>query len=108
MDFKCIDDIEKSYLSSTNKDKTFCEFKGTATYWTVTVDGKSLAKVGWSYQNPDKGSEMLKNHVAFYARNMDCYINDEKVKPQQGDFYGGWITSNIIGPFKGGPGTFGW
>ena len=87
---------------------SYCEFKGVATYWTVTVNGKSLNKQGWSYQNPDSGSEVLKDHIAFYARGMNCYVNDDKVIPQEGQFYGGWITPNIVGPFKGGPGTYGW
>jgi uncharacterized protein (DUF427 family) len=89
--------------------KTYCEYKGTASYWTIQVHGKEAVSSAWSYPGPSKGYEAIKDHLAFYPGRMDaCYVNEEKVKPQAGDFYGGWITSDIAGPFKGEAGTHGW
>lgn len=102
------DDIQMEYLKPTQRH-TVCEFKGAASYWTIEVDGRSEANAAWSYADPLPGFEAIRNAIAFYPGRMDaCYVDDEKVTPQAGDFYGGWITSDIIGPFKGAPGTFGW
>jgi len=88
---------------------TFCEFKGAAVYWTVQAGDATLRAGAWSYPTPTRGYEDLVDHVAFYASQMDaCYVDDEQVAAQEGDFYGGWITSDIAGPFKGGAGTWGW
>ncbi|MAS34691.1 MAG: hypothetical protein CL610_11835 [Anaerolineaceae bacterium] len=101
-------DIQMAYLTGTAR-QTFCEFKGAARYWTLTVEGRSSPGVAWSYPQPGPGFESIMDHLAFYPGRMDaCYIDDEQVTPQPGDFYGGWITSDIVGPFKGGPGTWGW
>lgn len=89
--------------------KTICEFKGTATYWTLTVGDRSEENVAWSYDAPRPGFEVIQGFLAIYPSRMDgCYVGDELVQSQEGDFYGGWITSDIVGPFKGGPGTRGW
>lgn len=89
--------------------RTFCEFKGAASYWTVRVEARESRNAAWSYDNPNQGYAAIQDHLAFYASRMDaCYVNAERVAPQPGDFYGGWITANIVGPFKGGPGTTGW
>jgi uncharacterized protein (DUF427 family) len=91
------------------EDRTFCEFKGAASYWTVSVDGVIRECGAWSYANPLPGFEVIRDHLAFYAGKMDaCYVDDEQARPQEGDFYGGWITSDIVGPFKGAAGTRGW
>lgn len=101
-------DIQNAEIIST-PHRTFCEFKGAAAYWTLTVGDKTAKNVAWSYPNPVSGYESLKDYLAFYPSRMDaCYVGDEQVQPQSGDFYGGWITSDIVGPFKGGPGTTGW
>lgn len=101
-------DIKREYLS-LNRHRTFCEFKGAASYWTLKVGERISQNAAWSYSDPAPGYEALKNHLAFYPQRVDaCYVNDEKVTPQEGDFYGGWITSDIVGPFKGAPGTWGW
>jgi uncharacterized protein (DUF427 family) len=101
-------DIKMEFFNATSR-KTYCEYKGTASYWTISVNGKETASAAWSYQNPSKGYEAIKDFLAFYPGRMDaCYIAEEKVKPQAGDFYGGWITSDVVGPFKGEPGTQGW
>ncbi len=102
------EDIKMEYLTPTSR-QTYCEFKGAASYYTISVGDNSLLDGAWYYPHPSKGYEGLANYVAFYPGKMDaCYVNDERVQAQPGDFYGGWITSKIIGPFKGGPGTYGW
>ena len=88
---------------------SFCEWKGQATYWDVVIDGLVLPRVAWSYSRPTAAFEGLRDHLAFYAGPFDhCSVEGEWVRPQAGDFYGGWITSRFAGPFKGGPGTQGW
>jgi len=89
--------------------KTLCEWKGSARYWSIRIGDKISKNAGWSYPKPWEGFEDIKDYIAFFAGRVDgCYIGDEKVVPQSGDFYGGWITSNIVGPFKGDPGTEHW
>lgn len=103
-----IDDIKREYLSETAYS-TFCEFKDAASYYSLNVNGKVSNNAGWFYRNPSPGFAAIKNAVAFYAGRVDaCYVDGEKVQPQEGNFYGGWITSDVVGPFKGGPGTTGW
>lgn len=88
---------------------SFCEWKGQATYWDVVIDGLVLPRVAWSYANPTPPFDRLRDHLAFYAGPFDhCSIDGEIAVPQAGQFYGGWITSRVAGPFKGGPGTEGW
>ena len=88
---------------------SFCEWKGAARYWDVVVKDVALPRVGWSYSNPTVPFAMLRDHIAFYAGPFDrCSVNGETVIPQPGDFYGGWITANLAGPFKGVPGSMGW
>ena len=88
---------------------SFCEWKGTAHYWDVVTGGVVLPRVGWSYPDPSPRFAMLRDHVAFYAGPFDrCSVDDETVIPQPGAFYGGWVTSDLAGPFKGVPGSMGW
>jgi uncharacterized protein (DUF427 family) len=88
---------------------SFCEWKGAAIYWDVVVGDLVLPRVGWSYPSPTAAFAILRNHVAFYAGPFDCcLVNGELVTPQAGAFYGGWITSRVVGPFKGAPETDGW
>ena len=88
---------------------SFCEWKGAAAYWDVVIDGIVLPRVGWSYPTPTAPFGLLRDHVAFYAAPFDrCSVNGEIVVPQPGEFYGGWITSKVVGPFKGIPGSRGW
>jgi len=88
---------------------SFCEWKGVASYWDVVVDGLVLPRVGWSYATPSAPFVMLADHVAFYAAPFDrCTVDGETVVPQPGEFYGGWITSALAGPFKGVPGSRYW
>jgi uncharacterized protein (DUF427 family) len=90
-------------------DSSFCEFKGEAIYWMIRVAKRTSRRAAWSYPNPDRRYAAIRNHFAFYASRVDeCWVGEERAAPQEGDFYGGWITSRISGPFKGGPGTLGW
>jgi uncharacterized protein (DUF427 family) len=102
------EDVKMEYLTRTTRS-SFCEWKGAASYYTVAAGNKTVANAAWYYSKPSPGYESLANYIAFYPSMMDaCYVEGEKVQPQPGDFYGGWITSEIVGPFKGGPGSFGW
>ena len=88
---------------------TFCEFKGVASYFDLVVGGQRIERAAWKYEDPSPGFESLAGRVALYASRVDeCRVGDEVVIPQEGDFYGGWITKNVVGPFKGAPGTRGW
>jgi hypothetical protein len=83
-----------------------CEWKGLARYFDLEVKGRRSAEAAWSYPEPTRDFGTLKGHIAFYAGRTDgCYVDGEKVKPQPGSFYGGWITAEIRGPFKGDGGT---
>ncbi len=102
------EDVRMEHVRSTER-RSFCEFKGAANYWTIEVDGKIAEDAAWSYKAPSAGYEVIRDHLAFYASRVEaCFVGDEQVQSQAGDFYGGWITSNIVGPFKGGTGTWGW
>lgn len=88
---------------------TWCEWKGRASYYHVSVGDERAERAAWSYHQPREGFEVIKHHIAFYPGSMDaCYVDGERVRPQPGGFYGGWVTSDVIGPFKGGRGTRGW
>lgn len=91
------------------RGSSFCEWKGLAGYWDVVIGSERLARVAWSYPDPVTAYEALRNHLAFFAGPFDeCTVEGERVVPQPGGFYGGWITGDLVGPFKGGPGTAGW
>lgn len=88
---------------------SFCEFKGQARYFDVVAGGVTAFRAGWTYPEPVAGFEMLSTRVALYPSRMEsCEVDGEQVGFQEGDFYGGWITRKIVGPYKGGPGTAGW
>jgi uncharacterized protein (DUF427 family) len=102
------EDVQMQYLSRTGRSTT-CEWKGQAGYYTVAVGDKRAENAAWFYPAPAPGYESLANYLAFYPSRMDrCTVDGEQVRAQEGDFYGGWITAEIVGPFKGGPGTTGW
>ena len=103
-----IDDFVDGVLVPVSGN-TMCEFKGTASYFDLEIAGQRIDRAAWTYDNPASGFESLAGKVALYASRVDrCQVGDETVIPQDGDFYGGWITRNIEGPFKGAPGTLGW
>lgn len=88
---------------------SFCEFKGTAGYLSVTAGDRRAERAAWFYAGPSPGYEELRDRVAVYPAAMDrCLVDGEVVQAQAGDFYGGWITSSVVGPFKGPAGTRGW
>ncbi len=101
-------DIAMALLTATDRS-SFCEWKGHAVYWTVAIAGSVFRNVGWSYPDPTRGFAMLRDHIAFYAAPFDqCLVDDVQVVPQPGGFYGGWITQDVAGPFKGIPGSSFW
>jgi uncharacterized protein (DUF427 family) len=96
-------------LLQPGEGRSFCEFKGWASYWDLVTPGSRAAAAGWSYQEPVPAYAAMVGAVAFYPSRVDeCRVDGEAVRAQEGDFYGGWITEGIVGPFKGGPGTTGW
>ncbi|MGY6647079.1 MAG: DUF427 domain-containing protein [Salinarimonas sp.] len=88
---------------------SYCEWKGVAHYFDVVVDGAVAQRAAWCYDAPTQRFAPLAGYLAFYAGKMDeCMVGDTVVIPQPGDFYGGWVTPNLDGMVKGGPGTRGW
>ncbi len=86
-----------------------CEWKGEATYWGLNIDGDRAGSVAWSYPRPAPGFEQIAGYLSFYPGRVDaCLVGGERVAPQAGDFYGGWVLGEIVGPFKGDQGTWGW
>lgn len=104
-----VEDVTPGLLRSV-PGTTWCEFKGSASYFdVVTPRGRVATRAAWHYPRPAAGYEALVDHAAFYPGRMDrCTVAGETVLAQPGDFYGGWITPGITGPFKGAPGTEGW
>jgi uncharacterized protein (DUF427 family) len=101
-------DIRRDALVPTRKF-TFCEYKGEAGYFTVMAGDRREVDAAWYYPDPSPGFDALIGHVAFYPGRMEaCYVDDELVQPQPGGFYGGWITGDVVGPFKGERGTEWW
>lgn len=107
------EDVATQYLVPS-ASQTFCEWKGRASYWSLRVNGLLVPDVAWSYATPAPGFEAIRGYLAFYAQRVDeCWVTHpggapERVQPNPGSFYGGWITSRVVGPFKGAPGTQGW
>jgi len=102
------EDVKLEHLMR-GRGRSVCEWKGEASCWTVTAGGRTVTDGAWSFEHPSSGYEAIQKYLAFYAQKMDaCYVGDERVTPQPGRFYGGWITANIVGPVKGEPGTEGW
>jgi uncharacterized protein (DUF427 family) len=86
-----------------------CEWKGSAKYWSIKVDDRVAERAGWSYSEPTEGFASIRDYLAVYAGKMDeCFVGDEAATPQPGGFYGGWVTRNLKGPFKGAPGSMSW
>lgn len=99
----------RSDLLRSSPHETVCEWKGRAVYHSLELPGRTIRNIAWSYPEPLPGYEAIRGHLAFYARLVDeAWVGDELAAPQPGRFYGGWITSNIVGPFKGEPGSEGW
>lgn len=102
------EDVVMDRLRLSNRS-SFCEWKGVAAYFDVTIEDETFADVAWSYPAPSPSFASLRDHIAFYAAPFeDCFVGGERVVPQPGGFYGGWITSLVAGPFKGVPGSRFW
>ena len=101
--------VRRDLLRPSVVRATVCEFKGVARYLDAVLDGRRVRVVAWSYPEPTSAYEALRDHVAFYPGRVDAaWLGDELVQAQEGDFYGGWITSDLVGPFKGPAGTLAW
>lgn len=87
---------------------SLCEWKGSATYWSLRLDGREVPNVAWSYEEPFVDFVSIGGYLSFYPGKLECYVEDDRVVAQPGGFYGGWVTPEIVGPFKGQPGTGGW
>jgi uncharacterized protein (DUF427 family) len=104
------EDVQRDLLRPST-GRTFCEWKGTATYFDVVVaDAATVAaEAAWCYQHPHEAFAAITGWLAFYPQRVDaCFVDGERVTPMEGAFYGGWITSSVVGPFKGGVGTAHW
>jgi uncharacterized protein (DUF427 family) len=102
-------DVRGDLLVPSDHRTTVCEYKGVARYLDARVGGERVAAVGWAYRKPAPAYAALRDHVAFFPSRVDAaWLGDERVEGQESDFYGGWITGDLVGPFKGPPGTLGW
>jgi uncharacterized protein (DUF427 family) len=101
-------DIADGYLRRSTARGSVCEWKGSATYWDVLAGDHVLPAVGWSYESPTPRFVPITGYLSFMPGQIDCAIDGERVLPQAGGFYGGWITPDVVGPFKGEPGSWGW
>ena len=101
-------DVNMDHFRSV-RGGSFCEWKGNASYFDVKVGNRRLERAAWSYTDPTARFAEIAGYIACYAAPMDsCTVDGEQVTPQPGGFYGGWITKNVVGPFKGGPGSMFW
>jgi uncharacterized protein (DUF427 family) len=102
-------DVRADHLVRGGARGTWCEFKGAAHYLDAVVGGRRVESVAWTFRDPAPGFQALRDHVAFYPGRVDeAWLGEERVTAQAGDFYGGWISADLVGPFKGAPGTLGW
>ena len=100
-----MDDVAMEKLEHT-RGSSVCEWKGAARYWALSSDPD--VPIAWDYPRPRARFDAIKSHIAFYPGRIACSVAGERVQPQPGRFYGGWITSDVVGPFKGEPGTGHW
>jgi uncharacterized protein (DUF427 family) len=101
-------DVVSTFFVPSNK-QSFCEWKGLAKYWHIKVGSRIAFDAAWSYERPHTAFFPITAYLSFYSSLMDsCFVGEERVSSQEGGFYGGWVTSDIVGPFKGGPGTSSW
>lgn len=98
------DDVERQLLEPAG-GRSRCEWKGEAHYWDLRGAGRGLPRVAWSYPEPFPGFRELADHLAFYPGRLECFVGRIRARPQPGGFYGGWVTPELVGPFKGEPGT---
>ncbi len=102
------DDVAMEHLRPV-AGRSFCEWKGLASYWDVVVGPTVVEQAAWSYPHPTEAFTAIRDHLAFYPDRVDlCEVDGQQVQAMEGGFYGGWITPDVVGPFKGAPGTLGW
>ncbi len=101
------EDVNQDLLIATS-GRSFCEWKGGANYFDVRTPEETVAAAAWTYLDPFPEFAALAGWYAFYPSKVACFVSGERVRAQAGGFYGGWITREIVGPFKGEPGTGGW
>lgn len=102
------DDVH-AVVTRSHRGGSFCEWKGSAVYFDVSVADTIVPEAAWAYPTPTAAFAAMAGHLAFYAAAFDrCFVDGERVQPQPGGFYGGWITTDLAGPFKGGPGSQFW
>ena len=103
-------DVDHAVLVPAAGAQTFCEWKGLASYWDLAVTGAPVVReAAWAYPAPTDAYAAIADHLAFYPQRVDrCSVDGEVVEPNEGSFYGGWITSKVVGPFKGGAGSTWW
>lgn len=102
-------DVRMSVLLESETKPTVCEWKGVASYFDVLdPDGRLAPAAAWTYEAPQDGLAEIAGWLSFMPGSLECELDGEPVLPQDGGFYGGWITDDVVGPFKGGPGTLGW
>jgi len=103
------DDVRLDLLRAAPDRRTVCEWKGLAAYFDLVIGESVSRQAAWTYSHPYAGYEAITGFIAFYAGRVDrATVDGELVRPQPGGFYGGWVTDDVIGPFKGEPGTEGW
>ncbi len=100
-------DIDTQFLSQTGAT-SFCEWKGVASYWDVTAAGTTVKAGSWTYLKPTAPFDNLRGYFSFYPSSFECSVDGSVVEPQPGAFYGGWVTKDVVGPFKGDPGSEWW
>ena len=101
------DDV-RTELLARERGRSMCEWKGPATYWSLKADGREVSHCAWSYERPFPEFTEIRGYLSFYPSKLECYVDGHRVEPQPGGFYGGWVTPEVVGPFKGEPGTGGW
>jgi len=102
------EEVAREYLRPSDS-RSFCEWKGQASYWSLALPEQPVVKdIAWSYEEPYAEFEAIAGYLSFYPARIECTIDGQAVQPQAGGFYGGWVTPELVGPFKGEPGTSGW
>jgi uncharacterized protein (DUF427 family) len=101
------EDVESESLRPA-AGRTLCEYKGLASYFDVAVGSLLIERAAWTYPQPTAAFAQLRDRISFYPALVECRLGDERVRPQPGRFYGGWVTAEIAGPLKGAPGSEGW
>lgn len=102
------DDVSLDHLHLSGGAGSVCEWKGAATYYDVSAGGRIAERSAWTYLHPTPAFEAIAGYVSFYPSAFECSVGGEVVQAQPGGFYGGWVTSDVVGPFKGGPGSWNW